>query len=102
MTRLVPALIVLGLLSAATQSSAACRWFGTQLECELGGSQLSFGTQAADEPAYARAFRPQPFHGNVGVLDGRVASGWPLRLEIQDVGTDPRLCRKLGNETYCH
>ena len=36
MMRLVPAVMALGLLAAATPSSAACRWFGTQLECDLG------------------------------------------------------------------
>ena len=45
MTRLVPVVMALGLLAAAAPSTAACRWFGTQLECDLGGSQVLIGTQ---------------------------------------------------------
>jgi hypothetical protein len=42
------------------QASAACRWFGTQLECDLGGSQVLIGTQELAEPVYAGALTPQP------------------------------------------
>ena len=33
----LPVLIMVGVLAAAAEASAACRWFGTQLECNLGG-----------------------------------------------------------------
>jgi hypothetical protein len=51
-------LIALGSLAAVPQAFAACRWFGTQLECEFGASQAVIGTQAAQEPRYARLFGP--------------------------------------------
>ena len=100
MRPLLPGLIAFGLLCAATRAPAACRWFGTQLECDLGGNQLVIGTQTAANPDYATPVRPQPFGG--GLFDGRAIPDRPLRLELQDVGTDPGLCRKFGNETYCY
>ena len=100
MTRFLLALMALGLFGATPQASAACRWFGTQLECDLGGNQLVIGTQTAANPGYATPVRPQPFGS--GLFDGRAIPNRPLRLELQDVGTDPGLCRKFGNETYCY
>jgi hypothetical protein len=105
MTRFLLALMGFGLLAAAPQASAACRWFGTQLECPIGGSQLSIGTQAAAEPFYANPLRPRGLQGSDGLdelLDDRAVSEWPVRLDLQNVGVDPRLCRKVGNETYCY
>ncbi len=102
MKRLLSALMAFGLLGAATAAPAACHWFGTQLECDLGGRQLLIGTQTAADPSDATGLRPQPFSGLDGLFGGRAVSEWPLRLEIQNVGTDPGLCRKFGNETYCY
>lgn len=98
---LLAPMVLASLLGFATQAPAACRWFGTQLECDLGRSQLWVGTQVG-EPAYAGAFRPPRFHGGDGSLDERAMPEWMLQLELQNVGTDPGLCRKLGNETYCY
>ena len=100
MMRFVLVLMALVLLGTATEAPAACRWFGTQVECDLGGSQLLIGTQATPAPAYARSLRPQLLQG--GDPDDRPPSRWPLRLEFQNVGVDPSLCRKIGNETYCY
>src|SRR3989442_7347195 len=52
MTRL-SVLIMVGVLAAAPRASAACRWFGTQVECDLWGSRVVIGTQAAEEPTHA-------------------------------------------------
>ena len=90
----------LGLLGAATRAPAACLRFGTQLECDVGGSQLLIGTQAAAAPAYAGALRPQLLQG--GAVDDRPLPRWPFRIELQNVGVDPSLCRRIGNETYCY
>lgn len=79
----------------------ACRWFGTQLECDFGARRVLIGTQAADEPTYVRPFRPQAFNGGDGLVDHRTP-GRPLELELQNIGADPRLCRRIGNETYCY
>jgi hypothetical protein len=102
MKRFLCTLVALGLLGVSPRAWASCRWFGTQLECELGGRPLLIGTQAAAEPSYARAFRAQPLHGGGGLFDERPASSRPFRLELQNVGTDPGLCWRFGNETYCH
>jgi hypothetical protein len=106
MTRFLLALLMaLGLLGAAPRDSAACRWFGTQLECPVGGSQLLIGTQAAAEAPSVNSLRPHGLQGNDGLselLDDRVVPEWPVRLELQNVGVDPGLCRKFGNETYCY
>ena len=107
MKRLLLVLMTLGLLGAVPQAaSASCRWFGTQLECTIGGSQLLIGTQAAAEPAYARAVRPQPLQGSDGLLDYRAAPEWALRLDLQNFGmdrpADSGLCRTFGDKTYCY
>ncbi len=101
MTRFLFALMALGLFGATPQASAACRWFGTQLECDLGESQVLIGTQKMAEPAYAGALRPQPLQRS-DELDASAAPERPFRLDLQNVGVDPGLCRKLGNETYCY
>jgi hypothetical protein len=102
MKRFLLALTVLGLLGLAPQAPAACRWFGTQVECDLGGSQLMMGTQRLPEPTCARAFGPELLQGCDAMLDDRALAEWPLRLELQNVGADPGLCRKVGNEVYCY
>ena len=101
MTRLTM-LIMVAVLAAAPRASAACRWFGTQLECELGASRVTIGTQAADEPTYARAFPIHSFHADRGLPDDQAASRRPFEIELQDFAADPSLCRKIGNETYCY
>ena len=98
----LPVLIMVGVLAAAAEASAACRWFGTQLECNLGASRVVIGTQAAEEPTYARPFPIHSFHGASRLPDDRPTSGRPLGIDLQDFGADPSLCRKIGNETYCY
>src|SRR5207249_10418473 len=98
MMRVVLVLMALVLLGTATEAPAACRRFGTQLECALGGSQLLIGTQAEAAPAYAGAPRPQLLQG--GDLDFRPRPRWPFRLELQNVGVGPSLRRQIGNEAY--
>jgi hypothetical protein len=100
MTRL-PVLIMVGLLAAAPRASAACRWFGTQLECGVGARRVVVGTQAAEQPTYARSFPIHSFHDGSG-FDDRAASRSPLEIQLQDFAADPSLCRTIGNETYCY
>ena len=95
-------LVVIAVLAAAPHASAACRRFGTQLQCNLGSSQVVIGTQAAEEPRPARALPIQPFHGWLGFGDDAVASRRPFEIQFQNFGGDPALCRKIGNETYCY
>jgi len=101
MTRL-PLLIIVGVLAAAPSASAACRWFGTQLECDVGTGRVVIGTQAAERPTYASSFPIRSFQGESGFRDDHAASRRPLEIELQNFGTDPSLCRKIGNETYCY
>src|SRR5438093_13489917 len=68
MTRL-PVLIMVSVLAAAPRASAACRWLGTRLECDVGASRVVIGTQAADEPTYARSFPIRSCHGASGLPD---------------------------------
>src|SRR6476661_5719584 len=65
MTRF-PVLIMVGVLAAAPRASSACQWFGTQLECDLGASRVVIGTQAAEQPTYARSFPIRAFHAGGG------------------------------------
>ena len=94
-------LIILGAFLPAG-ARAGCERFGTQLDCAIAGRPVVIGTQAADDPRYATSpFDPQPFQGNARLLDDRPRSE-PLRIEIQDIGRDPSLCRRIGDETYCY
>jgi hypothetical protein len=95
-------LIMVGVLAVAAHASAACRWFGTQLECGVATSRVVIGTQAAYEPIYARSFPIHPFQGGSGLREDRAVPGRRFEIDLQDVGADPRLCRKIGNETYCY
>jgi hypothetical protein len=95
-------LIMVGMLAAASGASAACRWFGTQLECDVGASRVLIGTQTAEEPTHARPFPILPFRGERGLPDRYAASRFPLEIDLQDYGADPGLCRKIGNEIYCY
>ena len=102
MTRLRLVLAVAGLLCLATQALASCGWFGTQLECDLGrGQLLSIGTQRA-EPACDMVLGAFPLQGCAGLPGDREVRGRTLRFEVQNVGADPGLCRRIGNETYCY
>src|SRR3989454_4343100 len=97
MMRFALVLMALVLLGTATEAPAACRRFGTQLECDLGGSQLLIGTQAAPAPAHTNSLRPQLLQG--GDLDDRPPPPRPLPLEFQNVRVDPSLCPRRGNQT---
>ena len=102
MIRLSLLLIMVGAFAAAPRASAACRWFGTQLECNVGKSRLLIGTQAAEKPTLARSFPIRWLHVDGGFPDDHVASRHPFVVEIQDFGAEPSLCRRIGNETYCY
>ena len=95
-------LTMIALLGIAPHASAACRRFGTQLQCNVGSSRLVIGTQAAEEPRPARALPVQSFHGGLGFGDEGFASRGPFEIEVQNFAGDPALCRKIGNETYCY
>ncbi len=101
MTRF-PMLIMVGVLAATPRASAACQWFGTQLECEAGASRVVIGTQAAERPTYGTSFPMRSFHVDSGFPDDHAAARRPFEIKLQDFGADPGLCRKIGNETYCY
>jgi len=102
MKRLLCALVAFGLVGAAPRAWASCHRFGTQLHCTLGSRQLSIGTQVAAEPSRVGTLRTLPLHGGEGLFDEQPVVSWPFRLELQNVGTDPGLCWRSGDETYCH
>ena len=100
-TRFVTA-IVLALLVGTSTAHATCGWFGTQFECGLGASRLVIGTQVADDPGHATSLRPSAFQGREHPVEDRAPAAAPFRLELQNVGTDPTLCHRFGNESYCY
>jgi hypothetical protein len=53
-------------------------------------------TRAGRDKACASAFQDN------GRVARRPAHDRPLELELQNIGTDPRLCRQIGNETHCY
>ena len=94
-------IVIAAVLAIAPRASAACRPFGTQLECDVGSNRLVIGTQAAARPSCAPSFSVLSFAGDV-CLPNEPAPAREPRIQLQDVGTDPQLCRKIGNETYCY
>lgn len=95
-------LLVLALVAVSPSARASCRWLGTQVDCTLGSHQLLIGTQVAAESSHAGATRALPLNGGDGLFDDRAASNSPILLELQNIGKDPGLCWRFGNETYCH
>jgi hypothetical protein len=100
MKRSLFALIAVGLLAVAARAPASCGWFGSQLECEVGGRRVLIGTRAEARPRCDRPLALQALDGCDLRADATLER--PFRLEFQNVGTDPSLCRKLGDETYCY
>jgi hypothetical protein len=94
-------LMIVAALAIAPRVPAACRPFGTQLECDLGANRVVIGTQAATQPTCAPSFPILSFAGD-DCFPNDPAPPHELRIELQDVGKDPQLCRKIGNETYCY
>jgi len=101
MKRLLFGLVVLGLVGASPRAWASCRPFGTQLHCTLGGGEMVIGTQTTADDRLG-ALPALPLHGGDGLFDAHPVIGWPLRVELQNVGSEPALCRRFGDETYCY
>ena|SRR5689334_5120937 len=101
MMRASTTLAIAAVLAIAARAPAACRPVGTQLECDVGSNRVVIGTQAAARPSCAPSFSVLSFAGDV-CLPNEPAPAREPRIQLQDVGTDPQLCRKIGNETYCY
>lgn len=101
MTSRLPLLIVLGVLAGPIRADAACQWYGTQLDCRLGDGRLVIGSQTAEPTRGTTSLRPQTLQGVGGLLTRRPAPA-SIGISVQDVGTDPSLCRRIGNESYCY
>jgi len=94
-------LLMTAALAIAPRVSAACRPFGTQLECDVGTSRVVIGTQTGAQPTRAPSFPCFSFAGDE-CFRNDPAPPRGLRVQLQGIGTDPQLCRKIGNETYCY
>ena len=101
MTSRLPLLIVLGVLAGPVRADAVCHWYGTQLDCRLGDGRLVVGSQTADPTRSVTSLRPQALQGDGGLL-ARLPSPASIGLSLQNVGNDPSLCRRIGNESYCY
>jgi len=92
-------LIVVGVLGAASHASAACQRIATQLDCDLGASQIVIGTQSRER--VFQALRPPPFHGSDPASDDHTAPAPSFGLGLQDIDSGTSLCRDTENERYC-
>ena len=92
-------LIVAGLLGASS-AHARCGIFGTQVECGLGTGVAVVGTQVADEADASVRFHS--LQGSARPFLERARPEDRVLIEVQNVGTDPSLCRRIGNEGYCY
>lgn len=92
--------VALGTLVFPMSAAAACRRYGTQLECVLAGRPFVIGTQREHDPRYAGEFVPQTFQAGSFARRARVPG--PFRVEFQNVARDSGLCWRLGDETYCY
>ncbi len=102
MKRLICTLVAVGLVGASPRVWASCRAFGSQLHCTLGRAHLLIGTQVAVEPRPVGTPPRLFLRGADGLFDEHPVISWPVRVELQNVGTDPGLCWRFGDETYCH
>src|SRR5437867_5310435 len=81
MMRLRLASMALGLLAFATHAPAICSRSGTQIACDIGGTQLSIGTQRMAEPTCPQDALPlQRLQGCDDLLDHHAAPECPVRL----------------------
>ena len=94
-------LLMTAALAIAPRGSAACRPFGTQLECDVETSRVVIGTQTGAQPTRSPSFPCFSFAGDE-CFRNDPAPPRALQVQLQDIGTDPQLCRKIGNETYCY
>jgi hypothetical protein len=101
MTSRLPLLIVLGVLAGPVRADAVCHWYGTQLDCHLGDGRLVVGSQTADPARSATSLRPQALQGDRGLL-ASLPTPASIGFSLQDIGSDPSLCRRIGNESYCY
>jgi len=101
MTRSLLAVMFLS-LAVAGPASGACSWFGTQLECDLGGTPLSLGTQTAAEPTGTGALPVNSFAGSGDLLADHPTPARFFGIELQNYGAHPGSCQRFGNETYCY
>ncbi len=99
MKPLLCALTVAAVLGSAAPAPAGCGWFGTQVECDVGGKLLTLGTQQASEGACPGILTLQ---GCEGVPGMSTVPERPVAFQLQNVGVDPTLCRRVGNEAYCY
>src|SRR6266850_7234462 len=100
MIRSMPVLIMVCVLAAPSCALAACRFLGTQLECDLGANRMVIGTQAADAPTHGQSPPPQsspsqPF-GSDRPQDDGATPALPFELELQDVDPHPSLGANLS------
>ena len=103
MTRQVwSVLIMVGVLVSASHASAACRWIGPQLDCNLAASQIVIGTPAAGASTSSRSLRPPPLHGSGPVPGDHTAPAPSFGLKLQDIESGTSLCRDTENERYCN
>jgi hypothetical protein len=76
---------------------------GRSSRCGLGTGEVVIGTQVADEPRHAdTSIRFHSLQGTARPFVDRARPAERGRIELQDIGTDPSLCRRIGNESYCY
>lgn len=96
-------LMIAGVLAAAApRDSAACHWFGTQVECDGAGSRVTIGTQIDRNPAYAGELPLHPLTGGLRLPARLAVRRPPVDVRLQDFDGDPKRCEKIGNEIYCY
>ena len=94
---------LLAVIAATPAAAAPCEWFGTRLDCPFASTDVVIGTQTSEDPRRTSSFVPFSFQGGGGdwvKADTSSAGRW--RVEVQDIGKDPRLCRRIGGERYCY
>ncbi len=102
MMRFARIAFVVGVLGLASAASAACRSYGTQLECGIGSTWLVVGTQAAEEPRPTTSVAIRAWHDGIRIGDDEAARRGRFQIHLQDFGADGTACRRVGNETYCY
>ena len=100
MTKRIGLAALFAVIATTPAAAGPCAWFGTQLDCVFGSTDFAIGTQTSEQPRHT--FGPSFFQWNGRLLEDGTSSAGRWRVELQDFGKDPTLCRNINGERYCY
>jgi hypothetical protein len=90
------------LIATTPAAAGPCAWFGTQIDCVFGSTDLVIGTQTSAETGHTSSVGTSSFNWDGRLMNNSTSSPGRWRVELQNFGRDPRLCRDIDGERYCY